>query len=112
MAFFWPFLGKKCGFFGDGGSKKNSITCSKTLHSRSKHIFVSPKPSKPFLGTKGFFGDGGPLFECPLTLQRPHCFWPKKALFWPFLGKKSGFLVMVAPEKLDDLLQNLQNTLF
>ena len=39
---FPPFLGKKCGFFDDGGSK----TLNNLLPNLAKHVFVTPAPSK------------------------------------------------------------------
>ena len=40
MVFLLPFLGKKCGFFGDGGSEK----LDNLIQNLAKHFYLSPAP--------------------------------------------------------------------
>ena len=42
MAFFWPFLGQKCGFFGDGVSEKLDYL----LQNLAKHFFFESSTLK------------------------------------------------------------------
>ena len=79
---FWPFSGIKCGFLVIAALKP-WIICSKTL----QNTFSESSTLKIEYGT------------LQLTTQaRKHRFRPKNGIFWPFLGKKCGFLVITAPQ--------------
>ena len=75
MAFFWPFLGEKCGFLVIA-APKNSISCSKTL----QNTFLGVPQTESRVG--------GPQLptQAPKTL-----FKGKKSLFLAIFGQKMGF---------------------
>ena len=76
MAFFGHFWAKKCGFFGDGGSK----TIDHLLQNLAKHLFFESSTLK--IGWRAL----------QLTTQAPKTlFWAKTWRFLAIFGQKMRF---------------------
>ena len=97
MAFFGHFWAENTVFFGDGGSE--------TLNN------LLQKPCKTRICDSSTLKIGWGALQLPTQAPKT-LFWEKNGSFWPFWGKKCGFLVMAAPGQSITCSKTLQNTFF